>query len=296
MDLQQTLHKLILDAYGIVLALLLRRVDDRHAAEDLAQEAFLSVLHPGFDPTRPDAIGFVKKKALWLAESRRRRLARIPRLLPLELAALGADSSGQAPEQEYRDRAHRLISEAVDTLPTRQRDFVVAFFVRGVSVLELARSSGLAPQTVRCTLSRAKKAILVWLGLARITNGQMRVLLSIAAETTSPTPETSAAPVPALATSEGASMATVPNDHDPHDKATPALPGFPKPDKAERDTLLCRRRALRSAIKHLLRCGRTTTRHDQIMCALNNRSAGRISEVECDRLWVAFATEFGLEV
>jgi hypothetical protein len=71
--------------------------------------------------------------------------------------------------------------------------------------------------------------------------------------------------------------------------------GFGKPDKAERDTQMTRRRTLRATIKFLLIGGGNPVRHDRMMCVLNNRDAGYISQDECDRQWVAFTREYGLD-
>jgi DNA-directed RNA polymerase specialized sigma24 family protein len=52
----------------IVLALLIKLVRDRHAAEDIAQEVIVAALaSPNFDPCRPDAIGFMARAASWRA-------------------------------------------------------------------------------------------------------------------------------------------------------------------------------------------------------------------------------------
>jgi hypothetical protein len=73
-----------------------------------------------------------------------------------------------------------------------------------------------------------------------------------------------------------------------------AAPTYLKPNQAERCTLTFRRQLLRAAIKSLLRQRQDTTRHDQMMCALNNQHTGYISEEECDRLWEVFCDEVGL--
>src|SRR5262249_52738532 len=87
MDLEQRRNQFALAAYDIVRAKVLRRAGgDVHAADDLTQEAFLAALRPGFDPARPDAIGFVAQAGLWAAEDRRRRLRRAPQALSAEPA------------------------------------------------------------------------------------------------------------------------------------------------------------------------------------------------------------------
>jgi hypothetical protein len=144
-------------------------------------------------------------------------------------------------------------------------------------------------------LSRAKQAVLTWLGLPRITNAAMKGLASLAAA------KTRAAEVapPTASVRPHVSHEEIPmSTHADKRHSTSVLsaqPSFPRPDKAERDTQMSRRRALRAAIKRLLRGGQDTLRHDQMMCVLNNRDAGDIPQEECDGRWVAFANELGLD-
>jgi len=297
MDLEQVRTEFVLSTYGAVLALLVRRVRDRHAAEDLAQDAYAAVLRaPGFDPRRRGAFSFVKRAALWRADERGRRMARAPKPLPTDLADPRAGSPGEALGQEEEcDRARRLFAEAMDDLPARDREMARGFYVRGISVAELALSSGLAPQSVRGALSRAKKVILARLGLPRITNGQMKTLAAFAAPATPNSGAARTAPVRPHATLEEAPMSTASGNRDHRPGfPTPATPAFPQPDKVEGDTKTCRRHALRAAIEHLLGLGWNPARHDRMMCVLNNRDVGLISQDECDRLWAAFAREFGI--
>jgi RNA polymerase sigma factor (sigma-70 family) len=298
MDREQAVNQFVLASYGIVHAILLRRVGDRQAAEDLAQEAFLTVLrHGDFRPERPDALGFVLRAALWLARDRSRRLTRAPKPLSFDLADPHTGGPVQALEQEEDlDRVRRLLAEALGTLPGRDREMVLGFYARGRSVADLAQPLGLARQTVRAALSRSKKAILTFLGLPPITNARMRLLMAFLTETTASRPEAlSTARIPSNPPSQGAAMLPTPSNRDHDDRDAPAGQTYPRPDKVEADTLLRRRRTLRSAIRHLLGLGWDPARHDRMMCLLTERSAGRISAAECDRRWAAFCKELGLD-
>jgi hypothetical protein len=151
-------------------------------------------------------------------------------------------------------------------------------------------------QNVRVALSRAKKAILTWLGLPAITNKEMRILASLAVTAAPANPEAiPLAPARSRTTTEEAPMHTTPSQLDQSGNVSPTRPRFPKPNKAERDTLLNRRRTLRATIKQLLKSGSDTIRHDQLMCVLSNRDTGRISRDECDQRWTDFAAELGLD-
>jgi RNA polymerase sigma factor (sigma-70 family) len=290
MDRQKILEQFVLDNYGIVKARALRRVGNHPDADDLAQEAFLSILHPTFDLDRADSPGFVNQSACYRGMDRLRRLSRAPKALPLDLADQRARGPDQALEQkEDRERARRLILDAIGSLPARDQEMVLGYYGRARSADDLALSFGLARQTVRGVLCRAKKAILAWLGLGKINNSAMKTLVSFAVaamtrdlEGVEPYPSSEEVPM---------SYSNRDNGHNP----TPEQPRFPKPDKVERDTLIARRRTLRAAIAHLCGLGWNPARHDQMMVVLNNRSDGRIPAEECDRRWAAFAREFGLD-
>src|SRR4051812_5863394 len=112
------LDKFALATYAVVFSIILQRVGNRHDAEDLVQEAFLSAIaSPDFDPARPDAIGFVLQPASWRAGGHFRRRARAPKSLPFGLADRRAGDPGLALEQQEEcDEARRRLADAVDAL------------------------------------------------------------------------------------------------------------------------------------------------------------------------------------
>jgi RNA polymerase sigma factor (sigma-70 family) len=76
------------------------------------------VLHrPDFDPSRPDAVGYLKQAALWRLRDERRRSAHQPGPLPAQLLDPSANDPHQALErEETRERVRR----GVDRLPEEQ--------------------------------------------------------------------------------------------------------------------------------------------------------------------------------
>jgi RNA polymerase sigma factor (sigma-70 family) len=293
------LDRFALASYAVVLSALRRRVGNHHDAEDLALEAFAAALaSPEFDPTRPDAVGFVLQPASWRSAEHHRRQARAPKPLPSDLGDQRvSDPAHDLEQQEEFNEARRRFADAVDALRARHKSLFVGFYLHGTSVADLALAHGVAEQTVRGALSKAKKAVLGQLGLGRLTNGELKSLTAFAYAATTHSPAVpAAAPVRVHVTFEEPRMSTTTggNNRDRDGNPTSA-PNAPKPEKPERDTLLCRRQLLRAAIESLLRQRQETTRHDQMMCALDNRHMGYLSEEECDRRWQEFCDEFGLD-
>src|SRR3954451_13534568 len=117
------LDKFALATYAVVFSITLQRVGNRHDAEDLVQEAFLSAIaSPDFDPTRPDAVGFVLQPASWRTAEHHRRQTRAPKPLSFDLTDRRAGDPGLALErQEELDEARRRFADAVDALPARDK-------------------------------------------------------------------------------------------------------------------------------------------------------------------------------
>jgi RNA polymerase sigma factor (sigma-70 family) len=288
-------------AYSIVRHAWPERSDE---AEDIANEAMEKMIayrhqHDGVRPLWPWLHRIVQNTAI----DRLRRFAG-PLLGDADGAVL---NSAHTPDEEVeieeeRALARGLVAEAVDTLGPREKVMFLRFYVHDEPFTTLAKAFTLAEQTVRAALSKAKKAVLARLGLGRLTNAELKQIAAFAYaatahDTTTPTTTpTAASPLQFHATSEEPTTATTTdsNNRDRPGNPIPANPPFPKPDKVERDTQMCRRHALRAAIGHLLGLGWNPARHDRMMCVLNNRDAGLIAQDECDRLWAAFAREFGI--
>jgi RNA polymerase sigma factor (sigma-70 family) len=80
---------------------------------------------------------------------------------------------------EARKVARCRLLRALRALSRREQRLVLRFYRKGHTVVALAKRFGLAQQTVRGALSRSKKAILAALGLPRLTNRQMKELVSL---------------------------------------------------------------------------------------------------------------------
>src|SRR4051794_4091147 len=107
------------DTYARLLALARRWVRDRAIAEDLAQAAYAAVLRDArFDRTRPDAAGYLLRKARWLAQDHRRRSARAAGPLPEGLAD---PRVGQPDAILERGEVRALVRLAVTQLPENLR-------------------------------------------------------------------------------------------------------------------------------------------------------------------------------
>jgi RNA polymerase sigma factor (sigma-70 family) len=157
-------------------------VDDRDAAEDIVQEAFLRLARHGHRIEAADrAPAYLRSIVLNLARDHNRR-----GLVSLRhLAATGREVDvGDDPTEEVADRLarseeHRRVLDAVRRLPLRQRDCVTLRYFEDLPIDGIAATLGLSANSVKTHLRRA----LVRLG---------RVLDTVDAE--SPGPETPGAP------------------------------------------------------------------------------------------------------
>jgi RNA polymerase sigma factor (sigma-70 family) len=142
--------------YPALLAFLLRLVRNRVVAEDLAQTAYeVAFRNKRFDPTRADALGFLKKKASWLVQDYRRRQTRAPKSLPANLLDTGTAQPDQSLAlKEAQDRLRR----AVARLPTPEHAVVVRH-LDGMNHEQIAAELRL-PLTVVYRRFHSAKAIL----------------------------------------------------------------------------------------------------------------------------------------
>jgi len=139
---------------------------DRHAAEDLVQETFLSALE-GID-------GFDGRSSLhtWICAIAKNKIRAARRLRPpvsLEQALEEADPSIDAILAEIAreplpdhalDRAETrdLVGATLSSLPPEYASALVQKYVEGRSVAELARAEGRGEKAVESTLTRARTA------------------------------------------------------------------------------------------------------------------------------------------
>jgi RNA polymerase sigma-70 factor (ECF subfamily) len=148
----------LVDRYkDLVFALIVRTVQDRSRAEDLAQETFLRV-HRGLPRFRGEA-----RLSTWIyriaanvcVEEHGRR----PPVVSLEDGAESARSPATIDRQfgdlELRDR----LDKAIARLPVTQRLLIAAHYLAGVQYEDLAEALGMPLGTVKTQLFRAKQTL-----------------------------------------------------------------------------------------------------------------------------------------
>lgn len=134
-------------------------VEDRTAAEDLVQEAFIRLsrsAHRIRDPER--AAAYLRSIVINLARDHNRRglvsLRHRPPAIPDEPSA----------EETAAARESRLeVVTALHDLPRRQRDCVALRYYLELSVEDIARTLGLSPNSVKTHLQRGLRSLAVTL-------------------------------------------------------------------------------------------------------------------------------------
>ncbi len=137
-------------------------VDDRDAAEDLVQEAFLRLArHSRSIQDVERAPAYLRSIVLNLARDHNRR-----GLVSLRhRAAAGRDvdvvddPADELAERLARDDRHVAVLARVAALPVRQRDCVTLRYLEGLSPPEIAATLGLSPNSVKTHLRRALEAL-----------------------------------------------------------------------------------------------------------------------------------------
>ena len=135
------------------LAVLL--VDDRAAAEDVVQDAFLG-LHRRWHAVDPAAAaGYLRTSVVNGARSqlRRRGVAR------RHLRVAEPDEAPSADLAVLLTEEHREVVEAMRRLPRRQREVLVLRYWSELSEAEIAAALGVARGTVKSSASRALAAL-----------------------------------------------------------------------------------------------------------------------------------------
>ena len=137
--------------YRPVVALVYTLTGARHAAEDIAQEAFLRS-HKSWSQVgafdRPD--GWVRVVAMNLARSQLRRLVAETRALS---RFVGVTQNAFPELEPYNERFWK----AVRSLPRRQREVVALHYLEDRSVTDVAEMLGVAESTVKNSLAQGRK-------------------------------------------------------------------------------------------------------------------------------------------
>jgi RNA polymerase sigma-70 factor (ECF subfamily) len=134
-----------------------RLLGQREDAEDLVQDALLAALQKidSYQAGRPFAPWFYRILVNRGLNSRKSRSRRHTEALPLDVSAAGLSPLREAEQSELR----KLLSDALDTLPERQRTVVGLFELEGFSSVEIAEILGLSDGTVRWHLHQARQAL-----------------------------------------------------------------------------------------------------------------------------------------
>jgi RNA polymerase sigma factor (sigma-70 family) len=133
-------------------------VDDRDAAEDVVQEAFLRLArHAGRIEAMERAPAYLRSIVLNLARDHNRR-----GLVSLRHHATSGreiDVQPDAADHLVRSEEHRRVLDAVRQLPTRQRDCITLRYFEELSIEGIASTLDLSPNSVKTHLQRAMSAL-----------------------------------------------------------------------------------------------------------------------------------------
>jgi RNA polymerase sigma factor (sigma-70 family) len=133
-------------------------VDDRDAAEDIVQEAFLRLArHAGRIESADRAPAYLRSIVLNLARDHNRR--GLMSLRHHAAAGRELDVDDDVAEVLARSDEHRRVVEAVRGLPRRQRDCVTLRYFEQLSIPDVASTLGLSPNSVKTHLRRALDAL-----------------------------------------------------------------------------------------------------------------------------------------
>ena len=130
-------------------------VDDRDAAEDLVQEAFIRLARSAHRVRERERIpAYLRSIVLNLARDHNRRgLVSLRHRTSSEPAPPSLDEVMAANDEE------RAVIEALRQLPTRQRDCLVLRYYLESGVAEIAQTLGISPNSVKTHLSRGLRTL-----------------------------------------------------------------------------------------------------------------------------------------
>lgn len=130
-------------------------VDDRNAAEDLVQEAFIRLARSAhrIDDHRK-AGAYLRSIVLNLARDHNRRgLVSLRHRLPLD------DRVASVEDQVVLSEEHERVVEALRGLPPRQRDCMILRYYDEFGIDEIAETLGISRNSVKTHLTRAMKGL-----------------------------------------------------------------------------------------------------------------------------------------
>lgn len=131
--------------------------DDRNAAEDLVQEAFIRLFHSAHRiQDRERVTAYLRSIVLNLARDHNRRgLMSLRR----QDAIQGPEIPEQPDEQVVRTESQAAVLDAVRALSPRQRDCLVLRFYMDLSEAEIASTLGISPNSVKTHCRRGLTAL-----------------------------------------------------------------------------------------------------------------------------------------
>jgi RNA polymerase sigma-70 factor (sigma-E family) len=130
-------------------------VDDRNAAEDLVQEAFIRLARSAhrIDDHRK-AAAYLRSIVLNLARDHNRRgLVSLRHRLPLD------DAVASAEDEVVLSEEHQQVVDALGTLPRRQRDCLILRYYDELGIDDIAETLGISRNSVKTHLTRAVRAL-----------------------------------------------------------------------------------------------------------------------------------------
>lgn len=130
-------------------------VDDRNAAEDLVQEAFIRLARSAhrIDDHRK-AGAYLRSIVLNLARDHNRRgLVSLRHRLPLD------DRTASVEDEVVLSEEHGYVVEALRALPARQRDCMILRYYDEFGIDEIAETLGISRNSVKTHLTRAMRAL-----------------------------------------------------------------------------------------------------------------------------------------
>lgn len=134
-------------------------VDDRDAAEDIVQEAFIRFHRSRHRLRDPDAVaGYLRATVLNLARDHNRRGLMSTRHLAAQARQMG-DPEPDPDHALVLDEEHTAMMVALGSLPTRQRDCLVLRYHLEMSPGEIAATLGIGINSVKTHLTRGLTAL-----------------------------------------------------------------------------------------------------------------------------------------
>jgi RNA polymerase sigma factor (sigma-70 family) len=128
-------------------------VDDRDAAEDIVQEAFLRLArHAGRIETQDRAPAYLRSIVLNLARDHNRR--GLVSLRHQSTRGREVDVTDDAADRLVVSEEHGRVLAAVRGLPTRQRDCIALRYFEEYSIADIASTLGLSANSVKTHLQR----------------------------------------------------------------------------------------------------------------------------------------------